>query len=101
MKVSEVQSIPFALLDWNDLDTLVRELAAAVLGSGIKYDRIVPLANGGLTMVRLFADQIGLKIISPMQVAFYQGVNVSHTRPEIVQPLSVSIKGERLLIFED
>lgn len=101
MRESNVGGIPFALLDWNDLDRLTRELADKVLASGIKYDRIVPLANGGLTMARHFADLIDLRVISEMQVALYRGINEAHSEPKIIQPLSVSIAGERIIVFED
>ena len=101
MVLSQVANIPFALLDWNDLDRATRDLAQQVNASEISYDRIVALANGGLTMVRHFADLIDLRAISAMQVALYRGVNERHSEPEIIQPLTVSVENQRLLIFED
>jgi hypoxanthine phosphoribosyltransferase len=101
MKLSDAGGIAFAYLSWSDLDDMTRSLAEMVQFSGKKYDRVIALANGGLTMVRHFADLIDLRVISEMQVAFYRGINETHTAPEVIQPLSVDITGQRILIFED
>ncbi len=101
MQLSQVDNIEFALLGWSDLDRLTKKLSQAVLASGHHYDRLVPLANGGLTMVRHLADRLGLLTISTMQVALYRGVNERHSQPKVIQPLSVSVKGESILIVED
>ncbi len=101
MKLSDVGNIPFAYLTWADLDEMTRSLADKVQFSGKKYDRIIALANGGLTMVRHFADLIDLRVISEMQVAYYRGINETHTTPEVIQPLSIDITDQRILIFED
>lgn len=91
----------FSLFDWSDMDRLTRETAAQVRASGQTFDRIIAVANGGLTMARHFGDQIGLRKISLLQTAFYAGVGQTHDEPTILQPLAVDVTGERLLIFED
>ena len=101
MKQSQIDDIAFTLLDWQDLTQLTESLAKQIFLSGESFDRIVPLANGGLTMVRHLADRLNLKTISLLQISSYQGVAEHDPEPIILQPLPTDIAGEKVLIFED
>ncbi len=101
MKQSQIDDIAFTLFDWPDLTQLTESLAQQILQSGQQFDRIVPLANGGLTMVRHLADRLNLKTISLLQISSYQGVAEHDPEPIILQPLPTDIQGENVLIFED
>jgi hypoxanthine phosphoribosyltransferase len=101
MKHTHVGGIPFALLNWQDLTTLTEKLAAEILSSGQEFDRIIAVANGGLTMVRHLADRLNLKTISVLQISSYQGVAEHDPEPIIQQPMPLDVQGEKLLIFED
>lgn len=101
MKKSIVDDIPFALLDWNDLSNLTTKLAQQIEKDGRQYDRIIALANGGLTMVRDLADQLQQKNISLLQISSYSGVAEHDPEPVILQPLPMDVQAEKLLIFED
>lgn len=83
------------------MDQLTQNVAKQVLESGQPFDRIIAVANGGLTMARHFGDQLGITKISMIQTAFYAGVGVTHHEPTILQPLAVDVSNERLLVFED
>lgn len=101
MKQSNVGDIPFALFNWSDMTELTEDLAKAINGQAKDYDRIVALANGGLTMVRHLADRLNQKTISLLQISSYQGVAEHDPEPIIQQPLPMDVQGEKLLIFED
>lgn len=101
MRHTTLGSMKFTLMTWADLDTLTRQVAQHVRESGQSFDRIIAVANGGLTMARHFGDQIGLRKISMLQTAFYSGVGETEREPTILQPLSVDVTGEKLLVFED
>lgn len=101
MKHTSFGSLTFSLFTWQDMDELTRQLAAEVRASGKHFDRIIAVANGGLTMARHFGDQIGNKKISLVQTAFYSGVGETHREPTLLQELVVDVTGENLLVFED
>lgn len=101
MKESVVADIPFVLLNWEDLTKLTKNLAKQVKSCDRQYDRIVALANGGLTMVRLLADELELLDISLLQISSYSGVAEHDPEPIILQGLPEQVAGQRLLIFED
>jgi len=101
MKQSVVDDIAFSLLDWSDLTQITEDLAQQINGQAQQYDRIVALANGGLTMVRHLADRLNLKTISLLQISSYQGVAEHDPEPVILQPLPMDVQGEKILLFED
>jgi len=101
MKVSTVQNIPFRLLNWEDLAELTNTLADQINGRARQLDRLVALANGGLTMVRHLADILEMDRISFMQIKSYTSINENVSTPSIVQPLHIDVENENLLIFED
>ncbi len=105
MKHSTIDSVNFSLFSWDDMDRLTRDVARQVREhmqeSGETFDRIIAVANGGLTMARHFGDQIGLRKISLIQTAFYAGVAETEREPTLLQPLVVDVTGEKLLVFED
>lgn len=101
MTYSEIDSIPFALLTWSDLDVLTRRLAHAVRSSERQYDRVLALAQGGLTMARHFVDLTAIPKLSSCQISFYKGIGETNAEPSLIQPVTVPLVGERVLILED
>lgn len=96
-----LENTPFVSLNWTDFGLLCDELGNKVVASGKKFDRLVPLANGGLTAARALADYVGTSVITPLQVTYYTGINERQREPIILQPLPVSVAGEHLLVVED
>lgn len=101
MTYSEINGTPFALLTWDDLDSMTRRLATAVRAGGQRFDRVLALAQGGLTMARHFVDLTGIEKLSSCQISFYKGINEMNAEPSLIQPVTVSLAGERVLILED
>ncbi len=101
MKRTTEFGINFSLWDWSDLEAATVDLSRQIQASGKSYDRIIALANGGLTMVRLLGDRLGTTKISSVQLSFYQGINDVKKEPQIIQPLTAKVSNQNVLIFED
>ncbi|MCD8484194.1 hypothetical protein LRY65_04920 [Candidatus Woesebacteria bacterium] len=101
MKHTQIDSTHFTLITWDDIAALTETVAEEVANGGGSYDRIIAIANGGLTMARHFGDRLGMKKISLLQTAFYADINKREEEPTILQPLAVDVTGEHLLVFED
>lgn len=101
MKQTTQFGIPFSFWNWDDLERTTIQLADQVEATGKQYDRIIALANGGMTMVRLLGDRLGTNKISCVQLSFYQGINDTKKEPQIIQPLTAKVSGQNILIFED
>lgn len=91
----------YLTLSWDDAAKLTFQVATKIIESKQTFDRIVALGNGGLTWCRALADCLAMKKLSTMQISFFKDIGKTANKPEILQPLSVSIKGERILVFDD
>lgn len=86
---------------WTSLGEDVLTLAQDILESGEKYDRLVALAKGGLTFSRSLVDYLNVPEVSSFQIEFYAGIGQTAKTPVITQSLPVSVRNERILIFDD
>ena len=95
------EEIQYIAPSWNDLDSLAFEVSQDIRTDGLEFDRIVTLAKGGWPMTRSLVDYLEVKEVASIGVKFYAGINEKLKTPLIYQDLPVSIKGERILLFDD
>ena len=88
-------------LKWDEIDAMCSELAAAIEKSGYKPDVIVGIARGGWVPARLLSDKLGNESVASMRVEFYTAPGVTNRVPKITQPVSVDVKGKRVLLVDD
>lgn len=101
MHSSTFHNQAYEFYSWEELGTDIFEVAQQILTKGEKYDRIIALAKGGLTFARSLVDYLQLEDISSIKIEFYTGIGTTTKTPVITQSLPVSIKGERILLFDD
>jgi len=101
MKRTTVHEQQYLLLTWEDAGKYMLDLARKILEDKKEYDRIIALAKGGLTWSRALCDYLGLENLSSIQITFYTGIGKTAKTPVITQSLPISIKNERVLIFDD
>lgn len=86
---------------WVDLQRLTFAIAKQIHAGGQKFDRIITLAKGGWPMTRCLIDFLEIEEVASIGVKFYSGINERFERPIIYQDLPVSVKAERVLLFDD
>lgn len=86
---------------WDDMSRLAFEVARQIQVKNTQLDRIVTLAKGGWPMTRSLVDYLKIDEVASIGVKFYQGINQRLNMPEVYQDLPVSVKGERVLLFDD
>jgi hypoxanthine phosphoribosyltransferase len=86
---------------WESLGKDIFTVAQQILATNQKFDRIIALAKGGLTFSRSLVDYLEVEDISSIKIEFYTGIGTTAKTPVITQSLPVSIKGERILLFDD
>lgn len=101
MKEITIHEQSYEFYSWEILGEDIFELAKMIILSGQKFDRIIALAKGGLTFSRSLVDYLGVEDVSSIQIQFYTGIGTTFKTPVITQSLPVSIKDERILIFDD
>jgi len=86
-------------ISWRKATSLCELLAKKVK----KYnpDILIGVSRGGLVPVRLLSDILHNKDIAVMKIEFYKSVGKTKNLPEITQPLTVNIKGKKVLLVDD
>lgn len=86
---------------WADLDAAAFDISKKILKDGKSFDRLVTLAKGGWPMTRSLVDYLSIREVASIGVKFYSGIGERRTTPEVYQDIPVSIKGEKVLLFDD
>lgn len=86
---------------WEELDDMCVELAEKIIQDGKKFDRVVALAKGGWPFAKALVDLLVVPEVASIGVRFYSGINQRLQQPEIYQDLPITVKGERILLFDD
>lgn len=101
MRTTTIHDQKYVYPTWDQLGHEVFTLSQKILESGIKFDRVVALAKGGLTFSRTLVDYLGMKELSSIQIEFYTDIGEVNKTPVIIQSLPISIRNERILIFDE
>lgn len=101
MKPVTVHDQPYEFYSWDEFGTDVFSLATKIQEGKQKFDRIIALAKGGVTISRPILDLLNINELSSIQIEFYSGVYTTDSMPVITQSLPVKIKGESVLILDD
>lgn len=97
----EFHAQSYEFYPWELLGRDTFALAKQIIESGAEFDRIIALAKGGLTFSRSMVDYLKVQSVSSIQIEFYTGIGTTAHTPVITQSLPVSVRGERILIFDD
>lgn len=101
MQTAHFHDQDYEYYPWDTLGQDVFEISKKIIKDGNSFDRIIALAKGGLTFARSLVDFLEVPAISSIQVEFYNSIATTNEIPVITQSLPVSIKDERILIFDD
>lgn len=101
MKSAAFHDQNYEYYGWEDLGQAIFKVAEQIIQSGEEFDRLIALAKGGLTFSRSLVDYLKIKDMSSFQIEFYGVVDRKNKTPVITQSLPVSVRGERVLIFDD
>ena len=98
---TKIHGTSYQYCSWSQFGEDIFTLSQKILESGQKFDRIVALAKGGLTLSRSLVDYVKVEEVSSIQIEFYTGIDQTAKTPVITQSLPVSIRDERILIVDD
>ena len=96
-----VESLEFVIPSWDEIYECLLDLADKIRGEGFKADVIVGVSRGGWPPARVMSDLLENPEIANVKAEFYQGVAETKGEPVITQPVSVSVKGKRVLVMDD
>jgi hypothetical protein len=84
---------------WGKITRMCEALAKKV--RPYRPDVLIGISRGGLVPVRLLSDMLDNRNIAIMRIEFYTGISKTRKAPRITQPLTVDLKGKKVLIVDD
>jgi len=94
-------NLKFEIPTWEHIYELLLNLADQVRSAKFKPDVIVGVSRGGWPPARIISDLIENPELANVKAEFYLGVAETKGEPVITQPISVSVKGKKVLVVDD
>lgn len=91
----------FEIPTWEQIYELLLNLAYHIRKARFKPDIIVGIARGGWPPARIMSDLLENPELANVKAEFYLGVAETKGEPVITQPVSVSVKGKKVLVVDD
>lgn len=86
---------------WKQMGEMTVALAEKIKKENIKFDRLIAIAGGGLGWAKQLQDLLQIPRLSSIEVKYYLGINKTKNNPTLTQPLSISVKNEKILLYDD
>jgi len=96
-----MSDLKFEIPMWEQIYELLLNLAKRIRGDGFKPDVIVGVSRGGWPAARVMSDLLENPRLANVAAEFYVGVAETKGKPVITQPVSVSVKGKKVLVVDD
>jgi len=93
--------IDYEVPTWSQIFDLLFCQAQKIQNQSYRPDAVVGIARGGLISARILTDLLETPELEILQMEFYTGINQTHLKPTIKQPLNHSFAGKKTLIVDD
>jgi len=93
--------LEFEIPTWERIYELLLNLASKIRNSDFKPDVIVGISRGGWPPARIMSDLLENPELANVKAEFYLGVAKTKGEPVITQPVSVSVRGKKVLVVDD
>jgi len=86
---------------WDEIYAMCIELGQKVRDSGFVPDALIGIARGGWIPARILSDLFPGVEVASMRVVFYEDVGKVGKKPVVSQPVSVDVRGRKVLVVDD
>ena len=86
---------------WNQVYRMLLNQAEKICNGSFKPDVIVGVARGGLVPARILSDLLENSNLATVRVESSQTDRDERTKPVLIQALSVSVAGKKVLVVDD
>ncbi|HUT80964.1 MAG TPA: phosphoribosyltransferase family protein [Candidatus Bathyarchaeia archaeon] len=90
----------FLILDFDTIWDQINILSTEIIRS-YKPDILIGISRGGLVITRLFSDILGIEDIGIIGIGFYTNIGETTKEPTLIQELTISIEGKKVLLIDD
>jgi uncharacterized protein len=92
-------NIKYLNVTWPEYHLLAQKMAAAIMSHSPKYDEIVAICRGGLTLGHILSDLLQIPVYS-FTIQSYSDIQ-TQGKLTITQELGKAIVGKRILLVDD
>jgi hypoxanthine phosphoribosyltransferase len=93
--------LEFEVPTWKEIYELLLNLADKIRESGFKPDVIVGVSRGGWPPARIMSDLLENPELANVKAEFYLDIAETKGEPVITQPVSMSVRGKKVLVVDD
>jgi hypoxanthine phosphoribosyltransferase len=91
----------FEIPQWNQIYTMLINLAEKIRKDKFKPDVIVGVSRGGWPPARVLSDLLDNPNLANVRAEFYLGVAETKSEPVLTQPVSVDVTGKKVLVVDE
>lgn len=93
--------LEFESPQWNQIYTMLLNLAEKIRRNKFKPDVIVGVSRGGWPPARVLSDLLNNPNLANVRAEFYVGVAETKGEPCLTQPVSVPVENKRVLVVDE
>jgi len=93
--------LEFEIPTWEKIYELLLNLAHKIRKANFKPEIIVGISRGGWPPARIMSDLLELPEMANVKAEFYLGPAKTKGDPVLTQPVSMPVKGKRVLVVDD
>ncbi len=93
--------LEFEVPTWEKIYDLLLNLADKIQKDDFKPEVIVGISRGGWAPARIISDLLENPELASVKAEFYMGIAETKGEPVITQPVSVSVRGKKVLVVDD
>jgi len=93
--------LEFEVPTWNQIYSMLLDLAEKIRKNGFNPDIIVGVSRGGWPPARVLSDLLGNPNLANVRAEFYLGVAETKGEPTLTQPVSMTIAGKKVLVVDE
>ncbi|MEM3759619.1 MAG: phosphoribosyltransferase [Candidatus Bathyarchaeia archaeon] len=93
--------LEFEVPTWNQIYSMLLNLADRIRKNGFKPDIIVGVSRGGWPPARVLSDLMDNPNLANVRAEFYLGVAETKGEPTLTQPVSVDVAGKKVLVVDE
>lgn len=93
--------IEFEVPTWDEIYDMLLSLAEKIQRDNFHPDLIIGICRGGWPPARVMSDLLESPKLANISVEFYVNIAETKSKPVLTEPLSISVKGKKVLILDD
>jgi hypoxanthine phosphoribosyltransferase len=91
----------FDVPSWDQIYYFLLNISKAIIDDAFEPEVIVGISRGGWIPARIMSDLLENPKLANVRTEFYSGIAENKDKPLITQPISLSVKGKKVLLVDD